>query len=216
MQTSYDWMAAKPEPTRPAIDILDDGVIVVDLTRVDWAELKRERRKLARAPGVVIDLRGYPTDAGSRILEHMITEPESRDWMFVAQQVTPDQQGPIEWEGYSWDLEPRRPHIDNTVWITDSSAISYAESVMGHVADLGIGPIIGRPTAGANGNINPYRLPGGYMISWTGMKVLNRDGSQHHVIGVLPTHPMEPTIEGLREGRDELLEAALKLVRSEE
>jgi len=163
----------------------------------------------------VIDLRGYPTDAGSRLLPHLLDAPESRDWMFIARQVFPDQQGPTEWRGSSWNLKPKKPHLANTVWMTDSRAISYSESVLGHVQDLEIGPIVGRPTAGANGNVNPYELPGRYRISWTGMKVLNRDGSQHHVHGVRPTHPTQPTAQGLAEGRDEVLEEALRVVREQ-
>lgn len=202
-----------PIPEHPAVRTLDDGVMVVDLTRADWNTLRKERKALAKAPGVVFDLRGYPTDAGSKLLPWLITEPVDTDWMFVADRTRPDRAEPVTWNGFAWDLKPAGPHIDNTAWITDARAISYSESVLGHVKDLGIGPIVGEPTAGANGNINPYVVPGGYTISWTGMKVLNRDGSQHHVIGITPTHPLEPTVAGLAAGRDEQLEKALELVR---
>jgi len=51
--------------------------------------------------------------------------------------------------------------------------------------------IVGSPTAGANGNVSPFSVPGGITISWTGMRVLKHDGRQHHTIGVTPhqTHP---------------------------
>ena len=41
------------------------------------------------------------------------------------------------------------------------------------------------------------------------------DGSQHHLIGVRPTVSVKRTIQGVREGRDELLEKALEIVDSE-
>jgi C-terminal processing protease CtpA/Prc len=44
------------------------------------------------------------------------------------------------------------------------------------------------------------------------MKVLKHDDSQHHLVGILPTIPMEPTIKGIREGRDELLEKAIEII----
>ena len=47
----------------------------------------------------------------------------------------------------------------------------------------------------------------------TGMKVTKHDGSQHHLVGIQPTIPMERTIAGIREGRDELLEKALEVIR---
>lgn len=38
------------------------------------------------------------------------------------------------------------------------------------------------------------------------------DGSQLHTIGFLPTVPAQPTVEGLRAGRDEVLERALEII----
>ena len=72
--------------------------------------------------------------------------------------------------------------------------------------------IVGQPTAGTNGNVNPFTVSSGYRISWTGMKVLKHDGSQHHGVGILPTIPFERTLEGVRQGRDELLERAVQAV----
>jgi hypothetical protein len=45
------------------------------------------------------------------------------------------------------------------------------------------------------------------------MKVLKHDGSQHHLIGIQPTVPANRTIRGVIEGRDELLEKALEIVK---
>jgi hypothetical protein len=57
-------------------------------------------------------------------------------------------------------------------------------------------------------------LPGGYNISWTGMKVLKHDGSQHHGIGILPTVPVARTRQGVAEGKDEILLKGLEVVKS--
>lgn len=45
------------------------------------------------------------------------------------------------------------------------------------------------------------------------MKVVTHDGSQHHLVGILPTVPAERTVEGIPEGRDEVLETALDVVK---
>ena len=51
-----------------------------------------------------------------------------------------------------------------------------------------------------------------YNITWTGMKVLKHDGSQHHAIGITPDIYVSKTIEGIKAGRDEVLEKALELI----
>jgi C-terminal processing protease CtpA/Prc len=98
------------------------------------------------------------------------------------------------------------------VFLTDSRAISYAESILGLVEGYGLADIVGQPTAGTNGNVNPFTLPGGFTIYWTGMQVVKLDGSRHHLIGIRPTVPVERSIEGVRSGRDEYLEKALEII----
>jgi len=88
-----------------------------------------------------------------------------------------------------------------------------SETIMAIVEHYRLGEIVGGPTAGTNGNINPFEVPGGYRITWTGMKVLKHDGSPHHGIGISPTAPASRTQSGVAEGRDELLEHALELLR---
>jgi C-terminal processing protease CtpA/Prc len=112
-----------------------------------------------------------------------------------------------------WNLPAASPRIEGRVaFLTDGRAISYAESFMSFVEHYKLGEIVGEPTAGANGNVNPVTLPGGTNVSWTGMRVVKHDGSQHHTIGILPTVPCRRTIAGVAAGRDEVLERALEVI----
>ena len=72
--------------------------------------------------------------------------------------------------------------------------------------------ILGEPTAGTTGEVNRVALPGGYRITWTGMRVLKPDGSRFHGVGIQATVPVSRTIRGIAEGRDELLERAIEVV----
>lgn len=191
------------------IAALQAGVWYVDLTRVDTAALQPRLAELAAANAVIFDVRGYPTDAGIAVLQHLITRRERDRWMHVPRFVGP--WGELAgWQEHGWDLRPVEPRIAGRVaFLTDGRAISYAESVLGYVADLKLGEIFGGPTAGANGNVNTLLLPTGMTVRFTGMRVTRHDGSPFHTIGVQPTVPVEPTVEGVRAGRDEVLDRAL-------
>jgi C-terminal processing protease CtpA/Prc len=105
------------------------------------------------------------------------------------------------------------PRLTNkVVFLTGGGAISAAETFMGIVEHYKLAPIVGEATAGTNGNVNPFTLPGGYSMSWTGMKVLKHDGSQHHGVGIQPTVPVTRTIKGVAEGKDEVLEKGIEIV----
>ena len=113
-----------------------------------------------------------------------------------------------------WPVLPASPaaHRPDRI-LTDGRAISYAETYMGIVEASGLAEIVGGPTAGTNGNINPFVLPGGYVVNWTGMQVLKHDGSRHHGVGIQPIVPASRTLKGVAEGRNELLEKAIAVVR---
>jgi C-terminal processing protease CtpA/Prc len=115
--------------------------------------------------------------------------------------------------GFSnWEVEPREPRVrGNVVFLTNGRAISAAETFLGIVEHYRLAEIVGGPTAGTNGHVNPFGLPGGYQVTWTGMKVLKHDGSQHHGVGILPTVPVERTIARVAAGRDEVLERGIEV-----
>ena len=198
----------KPEPLAE----LKPGIWYVDLDRVSDQEFEAALPKLAQAKGVVFDLRGYPKGSPS-FLAHLTDKPmKSAQWNkpIVTQ---PDGKN-WDWDTSGrWDLVPEAPRIAGKVaFLTGGGAISYAESCMGIVEAYKLAEIVGEPTAGTNGNINPFTLPGGYSISWTGMKVLKHDGTTHHGVGIRPTVPVKPTLQGIAEGRDEVLEKGLEVV----
>ncbi len=191
----------------------------VDLTRAGWSEIQEKMGELARAEGVIFDLRGYPTDEGAReILHHLSADTlRSSRWQ-VPQTIYPDRKRIAGYDTSGrWVISPERPQIEgDVVFLTDVRALSYAESVMGIVEHYDFATIVGQTTAGTNGNINPFLLPGGYQVTWTGMRVRKHDGSQHHLVGIQPDVPVERTIEGVRSGTDDVLQKALEVLQKDD
>jgi C-terminal processing protease CtpA/Prc len=75
--------------------------------------------------------------------------------------------------------------------------------------------VIGSTTAGADGNVSPISLPGNIRTMISGLGVYYPDGTQTQRVGILPDIEVKPTIEGIREGRDELLEKAMEIIGEE-
>ena len=199
--------------SKPIIDEIQDGVYYVDLTKAAMKEIDEMIDTLAKARGVVFDVRGYPNSNHDVICNLLRKEDISDSWMRVPQIIYPDFENVVGYQNYSWGLKPKQPRIKGkVVFLTDGRAISYAESFMSFIEHYRLGEIVGQPTAGTNGNLNTFALPGEYGVIWTGMKVVKHDGSQHHLIGIQPTVPVQRTIHGVIEGRDEFLEKALEII----
>jgi C-terminal processing protease CtpA/Prc len=197
---------------RAPLEEVEDGIFYVDLDRADWPAIQARIQEIAAAKGAIFDLRGYPK-GNHQVIAHLLTEKDTSDaWMRIAQVIYPDQEKVVGFQHLGWLIKPAQPHIQGkVVFITDGRAISYAESFLSFIEHYGLGEIVGGPTAGANGNVNPFDLPGGFRVVYTGMKVVKHDGSQHHTIGILPTVPVQRTLRGIRENRDELFDKALEL-----
>jgi C-terminal processing protease CtpA/Prc len=101
-----------------------------------------------------------------------------------------------------------------TVMLIDDRAISQAEHT-GLFFEAAAGTVfIGTPTAGANGDVTSLLLPGGLTVWFTGHDVRHADGRPLQRVGLQPTIRVEPTVAGLRAGRDEVLERAVRWLKT--
>jgi C-terminal processing protease CtpA/Prc len=57
--------------------------------------------------------------------------------------------------------------------------------------------------------MNAFSVPGGFGIRFTGMRVISADGTSIQGRGIVPDKIVHPTLEGVRSGHDEVLEAGI-------
>ncbi|MCP5051558.1 MAG: peptidase S41 [bacterium] len=192
---------------------LEDGIYYLNLDQIPMEEITKLMPQLQKARAIICDLRGYPK-GNHRLISHLLTKPDTSDaWMRIPRVIYPDYKK-VTYRNSGWNMQPVKPHLTaKMVFITHGRAISYAESFMGLIDHYNLAVIVGQPTAGTNGNVNPFTLPGGYTVQWTGMRVVRHDGSQHHGIGIIPDVPVERTIKGIKAGRDEFLEKAIEVAK---
>ena len=71
---------------------------------------------------------------------------------------------------------------------------------------------VGSQTAGADGNVVLLPLPGGMYAYFTGLGVYYPDYRETQRIGIVPDISIRPTIRGIGEGIDEVLERAVAFI----
>jgi C-terminal processing protease CtpA/Prc len=92
-----------------------------------------------------------------------------------------------------------------------SSGEDFAEYLVGAHRVI----VVGRQTAGTNGNATSFYLPGGGLFPFTGMEVRTPDGSQFHGIGVMPDVTVQYTAADFAAGRDRDLEVAIQVLHGQ-
>ena len=98
------------------------------------------------------------------------------------------------------------------VIIVNEQTVSQAEFTTMALSTVPGAMVIGSTTAGADGDVVSVTLPGGVSTGFSGIGIYYPDGTETQRVGVKIDKIVTPTIKGIREGRDELLDAAIQLI----
>ncbi len=168
--------------------------------------------EIARAKSVIIDMRGYLREDTETFLSHLTTKKLiANSGMFTPEILYPDYQN-VSYVKGAYDIEPAMPLIKAKIFLLcDATSQSATESFLSAYKQFKLATIVGQPSSGTNGNINLISMPGGYRFFYSGMLVKNPDGSKHHLNGVTPDIIVQNTITGILNGKDEVLEKAIRV-----
>jgi C-terminal processing protease CtpA/Prc len=190
-----------------AFQMLDGEVAYLKLSAVKAAESADYIKRAANAKVLVIDIRNYPSEfvvftIGQRLVSARTT---------FARFTVPNLANP---GAFVWTppiaLQPATPRFAGPVVIlVDESSQSQAEYTTMAFRAAPNAFVAGSTTAGADGNVSPIMLPGGLRTMISGIGVFYPDKRPTQRVGIVPDLVVRPTIAGVREGRDEVLEAAV-------
>ncbi len=204
------WRPAQPEGSpwkrlRPRVGY-------ADLTRLQPDQVDSMLEELRDTDALVLDLRGYPNGTAWPLAARLNARGAKVGAIFRRREVSGLEAEESE-GGYYFAQplpEPRSwTYRGKVVMLLDERAISQSEHTALFMEQAAGATFIGSPTAGANGDVTNFPLPGGAWVTFTGHDVRHADGRQLQRVGIVPDVPAAPTLRGLREGRDEVLERAL-------
>ncbi len=209
------WATAHPHRGGEVVKVLPGNVGYLDLDRLKSEDAAAALERLKETRGLVLDLRGYPHGT-AWVLAPRLNVKQAR-WGAAFQR--PLVGGATEEEGTRLSFLQALPPTQGWIYrkpvvtLIDERTISQAEHT-GLFLEAACGTrFVGSPSAGANGDITSFMLPGAVRITFTGHDVRHADGRQLQRVGLQPHILVRPTITGVRAGRDEVLERALREIR---
>ena len=111
-------------------------------------------------------------------------------------------------------LRPLKPHYSGRVVIlVDETTQSQAEYTTMAFRASSNATVIGSITAGADGNVSEFSVPGGLRSMISGIGVFYPDKRPTQRIGIVPDIELRPTIGGIKAGKDELIDEAIRQIR---
>jgi len=200
--------------TEPASGWIRKDIMYLNLAKDFTEHIMEVLAGSDSAKAIILDLRGYLNDQQVFDLPQIFLKQRStlNSRFYTPKILYPDYKNVSYLIEGEEDFEVPDHIIKADIYVLiDPSAQSASETLIGIFKDLKIATLIGQPTSGANGSLNSIWLPGGYYVGYSGMKVLNSDGSKHHVKGIEADIYVERTLKGIKEKRDEVLEKALEI-----
>lgn len=190
-----------------------------DIAYINNGSLKREYlpeiwKEMENTKGLIIDIRNYPSDFPIYDLSNYLM-PKSIPFVKFTN-------GSIESPGlftFTKSLNAgkknKRYYKGKVVILINEISQSSAEF---HTMAYRVNPnstVIGSTTAGADGNVSQFSLPGGISTMISGIGVYYPDGKETQRIGIVPDIEIKPTIQGITKGQDELINKAIEIINGQ-
>ena len=175
------------------------------------ADLPKIWKEIENTKGLIIDIRNYPSDFVIYDLSSYLM-PQSTPFVKFTN-------GSIENPGlftYTKSVNAGRANKDyykgKVVILINEISQSSAEF---HAMAYRVNPtaiVIGSTTAGADGNVSQFYLPGGITTMISGIGVYYPGGKETQRIGIVPDIELKPTIRGIKNRQDELMNKAIEII----
>ena len=194
----------------PAFRLLSKEVAYLKLSSVKMEDAAHYIEQAAGTKGLIIDIRNYPSAFVVFALgSHLVDQPTA-----FARFTNPDLSNPGAFYWTAPDsIAPQKPHYEGKIVVlADETSISQAEYTTMAFRSARRAVVVGSTTDGADGNVSPFVLPGGRSTMISGIGVFYPDQKPTQQIGILPDVEVKPTIAGIRAGRDEVLEEAVRQI----
>ena len=191
--------------------LLGEDIGYVTLGNIQTEDILYIKEAFINADGIVIDIRNYPSTFVPFLLGPFFMSEAKPFAKFTKGNVN----NPGEFT-YSKPLSIPASGITyagKLIILVNELSQSQAEYTAMAFRAVPNAIVIGSTTAGADGNVSRITLPGGLETMISGIGVHYPDGKETQRVGIVPDIEVLPTIEGIKQGKDELLEKAIEIIR---
>lgn len=197
-------------PQKPTFEEVADGIACIRIGTLTCADEPEFERFLQKYDKLIIDLRAYPAqyDVIHKLLpEYLFSEAREAVAVLLPQADTP---GTIlrRVESTERASDISRLFRGQVVLLVNACSQSMSEYFVMFLQTIPGVVTIGSQTAGADGNVTCVQLPYA-AFNLTGLGVYYPDGQNAQRHGVKIDMVVEPTAEGLMQGRDEQMQTAI-------
>jgi C-terminal processing protease CtpA/Prc len=197
-----------PPKTTPKWKLLENNVGFVDMSNVETDDVKRMMEELKNTKAIIFDDRKRPKYTNFLINEYLNPEPK---------EISRDLYQDLSFPGrYIWRKEMQicgkiNPdyYKGKVIVLVGAGTFSFGEHTAMSLQTAPNATIIGSQTAGADGPNYYFTIINGFDSSFTSSGIFYPNKKETQRIGIVPDIEVKPTILGVQQGKDEVLDRAV-------
>lgn len=202
---------------------LPGNIGYVDMGRLQPKDVDRMLDAFKATKAIIFDIRNYPNGTAWSIAprltdkRNVVAARFSRYAPNEPDFPNGDSNGAVQKYFFDQQIPPntgKSVYQGKTVMLVDERTQSQAEHTGLFFEAANGTEFIGSPTAGANGDVTSFGIPGGITLSFSGQDVRHADGRPLQQVGLQPKISVRPTVKGIRAGKDEVLERAVQYLNT--
>lgn len=196
-------------PTAIKTKSINEKIGYVNMASIKGSDVSNIFKSFKNKKTIIIDLRNYPASIYKLLSKYL--NSEKRDFSKV---YSPNMDYPGKFrykENLQTGIKNKNNFKGKVILLVNDESISKSEFTAMAIQTADNVITIGNQTAGADGNIVVFEYIGGYKTAISGVGIMYPDKTETQRKGVKIDIEIKPTIEGLKQGRDEILEKAIEL-----
>jgi C-terminal processing protease CtpA/Prc len=191
--------------------LLDNNIGYVNMGVIKGKDIPEMIEALKSSKAIVFDLRNYPKGTFNDIANFL--NPQEKEFAIYTYPYL-NYPGRFRWENGTMCGSENKDHYKGKVIVLlNEDSLSQSEWTAMCFQTAGNTTIIGSQTAGADGNVFDLDFQG-FHTRYSGVGVYYPDRRETQRIGIIPDIEVKPTIKGIQEGKDEVLDRALQFIET--
>ena len=190
---------------------IDDDIGFVNLGSLNPKDVSKAMKALWNTKAIIFDVRNYPQGIYHKLSKYL--NAQKRDFASATQPLINFPGMYTRFKKLHTGKNNARHYQGKIVLLIDEHTQSMAELTVMALQTAPNVITIGNHSAGADGDRREIILPGGYVVSMSSLGFYYPDGKETQRVGIIPDILIKPTIGGVRQKRDEILEKAIEIIK---
>ncbi|MBW4359326.1 S41 family peptidase [Flavobacterium taihuense] len=203
-----------PPKITPKWKLLENNIGYVDMSKVETEDVKSMMEELKNTQAIIFDDRRRPMYTNFLINDYLNPEPKE-----IARNLFQDLSFPGR---YIWRKDMQTCGKINSDYYKGKVIVLVGAGTFSHGEHTAMAfqtapntTIIGSQTAGADGPNYYFSIIKGYDSSFTSGGIFYPNKKETQRIGIIPDIEIKPTIGGIQQGKDEVLDRAVLFAKGE-